>query len=94
MPESATGTERGGGGGRSCQKSKLKSEFFVFLKSIAQIWQKVRLDLEKGAEEEEDEAAKKAETVCQIFRLPDWPAKSTHVAALIQMFKKSVINHS
>ena len=28
MPESATGTERGGGGGRSCQKSKLKSELF------------------------------------------------------------------
>ena len=54
----------------------------------------MRLDWEKGAEEEEGEAAKKAETVCQIFRLPDWPAKSTHVTAMIQMFKKSVINQS
>ena len=53
----------------------------------------MRLDWEKGAEEVEGEAAKKAETVCQIFRLPDWPAKSTHVTAMIQMFKKSVINH-
>ena len=94
MPESAPRTEREEEEGEAAKKSKLKSEFFVFLQSIAQICQKVRLDWEKGAEEEEDEAAKKAETVCQIFRLPDWPAKSTHVTARIQMFKKSVINHS
>ena len=32
--------------GEAAKKSKLKSEFFVFLQSIAQICQKVRLDWE------------------------------------------------